>query len=445
MEAESLKIDVEQISPVVRKLSVEVPWEVVAQELELAYEGLSKRARLKGFRAGKVPRPVLERMYKKTVESEVVGRLVDDMYRHALDARSLEPIASPELKDEPELKPNHPFRFSAEVQVRPEVEVRDYKGLTVEKQVQPVSSVEVEKELEQLRERATVIEQVTDRTVSENGDLLVVDFFGTVDGESFKGGKGINYTVELGGGQMIPGFEEALVGAEIGEEKTFKLAFPEDTGPDEVRGKTVDWKVDVKEIKRKILPDLDDEFAKDLGEYDSLAELRENIEKNLATRQDAATQQKLRQAVVDVLVEKNSVDVPPVMVDRQLDFLMQDAEQAIQQSTDPRLREALDRLREESRTRAEQQVAGMLLLEAVARAEALEVSDNDVEGRVQDMAREYRMPLADLKKRLKEGSQLEAIRYNMRQDRAVDWLLDNASIVEVEAKDAAADDSDASA
>ena len=206
-----MKVDVQEVSAVERKLSFEVPWDDVKRELDVAYRDLAKRARVKGFRAGKVPRRVLEQFYKQMVEGQVVSQLVDDSFKQAVKDHDLVPIDNPQMDEVPEVKPQEPLAFTARVQVKPDVEVNAYEGLAVEKQIRKVTDVEVEAELNSLRDKATVVEQITDRTHCEMGDLAVVDFFGYIDGETFKGGKGINYTIEVGSDRMIEGFEQRLV------------------------------------------------------------------------------------------------------------------------------------------------------------------------------------------------------------------------------------------
>ena len=437
-----MKVNVEAVSAVEKKLAIEVPWDRVKQELEAAYQGLSKRAKLKGFRAGKVPRKVLEKYYRAHVEGEVASRLVDETYRQAVEDEDLFPIDSPKMEEEPKIEADSPFRYVATVEVKPEVEVKNYEGLEVEKLIREIDDSEVEKELENLREKAMVIEPVTDRDAVESGDLAVVDFFGYVDGETFKGGKGINYTVEVGGGQMIPGWEDQLVGMKVGDQKTFNLGFPEGQAPEEVGNKDVEWKVDLKEIKVRILPELDDEFAQDLGEFDTLAELKENIKENLKTREDAKGKRQLREAAMDALVAANEVEIPSKMVDRQLDFLMQDVTRMLQQakSQDPKMLEAIARLREENRERAESQVAGMLMLEAVARQLEIEVTDQEVEGRLTDIARENNMNVKQVKAQLIKEGRLDYVRHDMKQDKALDAILEKAKITERVASESESED-----
>ena len=437
-----MKVSVETVSSVQKKVAIEVPWDRVKEELELAYRGLSKRAKLKGFRAGKVPRKVLEKYYRTHVEGEVASRLVDETFRKAVEDEDLFPIDSPTMDEEPKIVTDSPFKFVATVDVKPEIEVKNYDGLEVEKLIREIDDAEVEKELQGLREKAMVIEPITDRDAVEQGDLAVVDFFGYVDGETFKGGKGINYTVEIGGGQMIPGWEDQLIGMKVGDQKTFNLAFPKDQAPEEVGNKDVEWKVDLKEIKVRILPELDDEFAQDLGEFDTLAELQENVKENLRTREDAKGKRELRESALEALVKANEVEVPGKMVDRQLDFLLQDVTKMLEQakSQDPQMLEAVARLREENRDRAEHQVAGMLLLEAVARQLDVEVSDQELEGRLADIARENNMNVKQVKAQLTQEGRLEAVRYDMKQDKALDVILEKAKITERVATESESED-----
>ncbi len=427
-----MKVDIEKLSSVERKLSFEVPWDKVKAELDLAYRDLAKRAKVKGFRAGKVPRKVLEQFYKQAVEGQVVNALVDNSFQEAVKEHDIVPIANPKMDAMPEVEDKKPLSFEAVVQVKPEVDVTGYEALEVEKKVRKIDDSEVDAELEALRDKATIIEPITDRKDAQQGDLAVVDFFGYINGETFKGGKGISYTVEIGSGRMIEGFEEQVVGMNVTDEKTFELTFPKDQGPDEVRGKKVEWKVELKELKRKVLPELDDEFAKDLGDYDTLAELKENLRTNLATREDASSKRMLRDAVMEKLVEMHEVDIPDVMVERQLDFLLQDATRMAEQQDNPEIREAIAKLRVEARPRAERQVAGMLLLEGVARKENIEVEDAALEGRIQDLSREHRIPVNQLKIQLKQNDQIDALKYNLRQDQTLDWLLERAKITERE-------------
>ncbi len=426
-----MNIEVEQLSNVERKIAVSIPWEAVKAELDAAYQGLQRKARVKGFRPGKVPRKVLEQFYRPTVESEVVNRLVDEGMRQAISEHDLFLIDRPVLEEAPKIAVEQPLAFSLKVTVKPHVDPERYKGLEVERKIREVTEAEVDAELAALREKASVVEPITDRNVAEQGDLAVVDFFGFVDGETFKGGKGINYTVELGGGRMIPGFEDAIVGMKIGDEKTFPLRFPEGDGPEEARGKDVEWKVELKELKSKAVPELDDEFAKDLGEFDTLAELRDGVRKNLATREDGKSQRLLRSQVVEALVAANPLEVPDRMVDNQVEFLLRDTiGVSTETRQDPQFAPIVAELAKNLRPQAEQQVKTMLLLEGVARVEGLSVSEADVDGKLQSLSREHRIPLPQLRNQLRENGQMGNISYNLLQEKAVQLVMEAAQITD---------------
>lgn len=426
-----MKVEVETVSTVERKVHIEVPWETVQEELDLAYRGLAKRARVKGFRAGHVPRKVLEQYYKQTVEGEVVNRLVDETFKKAVAEHSLVPINNPRVKAWPTLAEDAPLVFDATVEVKPEVEAKDYKGLEVEKKVREVADSEVEKELKGLREKAVVVEQVTDRKDVQKGDLAVIDFFGYVNGETFKGGKGINYTVEVGAGQMIPGFEDNLVGGTIGEQKVFELEFPKADGPEEVRGKKVEWKVDVKEIKRKVYPEIDDEFAKDLGEFATLADLRGRIRTDLEQDAERERTRRMRQALLEQLAARMTGEVPEGMVAREVDRRVEEfARRLMDQGVDPR-QAAInwDEFRTQQQAPAVATVQSVLVLDAIAARESLEVSEEELDADISGYATRAGRTLAEVKAQLAQQDQLDSIRTGLLREKAVSHAMARATIV----------------
>ena len=424
-------IEVEEVSPIERKVSVEIPWDVVQGELDSAYKGLQRRAQVKGFRPGKVPRKVLEQVYRQTVESEVVGRLIDKGFRQAVDEHDLFPIAQPALETASNIQKDQPLSFTAKVEVKPEVQVETYKGLDVTRKIKEVTDEDVDNEIQSLREKATVIEQIEDRSDAQSGDLAVVDFFGTIDGEAFKGGKGVNYTVEIGTNQMIPGFEEQIIGMNIGDEKNFSLTFPDNYGSDEVKGKTADWRVELKELKQKILPELDDELAKDLGEFDTLDELKENVKENLSTRQKALAQRSVKEELVKILIEKNPVVPPDSMVERQIEFIIRSSLRMPEGQDKGQFQEILNSLRDTLKPQAVNQVSENLILEGIVRQEAISTTESEIEAKIGEMSREYNVPVPKLKQQLKDNNQLEMIEYNLLQDKALSIVMDNANVTDV--------------
>ena len=419
-----MKVDVETLSPVEKKVSIAVPWDAVKQELDTAYRDLAKRARVKGFRAGKVPRKVLEQFYKQAVEGQVVSQLLDDSFKKAVAEQDLVPIDNPKVEAFPSLTPNEDLTFTATVQVKPEVQVEHYKGLEVEKKIRQVSDAEVDAELAQMREKATVIEPVSDRSECEKGDLAVIDFFGYVDGETFKGGKGINYTVEVGAGQMIEGFEDHLVGMKIGDEKEFRLNFPKGQGPDEVQGKDVDWKVDLKELKTKILPELDDDFAQDL-EFESLDALKKSIRDDFEERTARRSKNELRDRLLDKFIAINEIPVPPALLQQQKTSILQEMLQFTQMTgmpLEPGMLEGLDE-------RAERRVQAGVILGSLAKIEGIKLGDEDVDARLAKISEETGKHIAKVKVEY-SGERREQLENELLHERLMSFLEGKATIHE---------------
>src|SRR5262245_43577586 len=275
-----MKIDVDELSPVQRKVRVELPAETVANEFAHAYKNLGQRVRVKGFRTGKVPRSVLQGIYGDELKSEVKSHLVEESLGEVIKGRGLQIVSRPEVETD-ELNEGGPFSFSAVFEIKPEIEVKDYFGVEVEKIRLSISEEQVEDALKRLQEGHARLELVEGRDVVQNGDFITLDFDGTIGGKPFSGGKGDNYTLEVGSGHALPQFEAATVGLKIGDRQTVRVDYPESYPNKEIAGKTVDFSIVVREIKQKVLPNLDDEFAKDHGEHGSLDELKSAIRKRL--------------------------------------------------------------------------------------------------------------------------------------------------------------------
>ncbi len=267
---------VEDLSPVKKKIGVALPPEEVRAEIDEAYRGLQRRARIKGFRPGKVPRQVLERYYGEQVQSEVIGKLIQESYARALEEHRLHAIARPEIVAE-EVRPEAGLRYSATIEIKPEFEVRDYAGLEVERRVVPVEDAEVDEQIERLRQSLAQMARREDRDTVESGDLVEIAYTGVVEGRVLKGASAESRVIEIGSQTFPPPFEERLVGARRGASIHIDVAYPAHHRSAEIAGKTVTFRVEVKEIGEKVLPALDDEFAKDHGECASLAELRDKV------------------------------------------------------------------------------------------------------------------------------------------------------------------------
>ena len=310
---EVMKIDIDEISPVQRKIRVELPAETVASEFSRAYENLRRRVRIKGFRAVKAPRGVFQGIYGDELKGQVQSQLVEESLGEVIKERGLQIVSRPEIEAN-DLVEGSPFSFSAVFEIKPPIEVKDYLGVEVEKVKLSVTDEQVDEALRRLQESHARLEPVENRTIVQPGDFITLDFEGSIAGKPFQGGKGDNYFLEVGGGQALPQFEEAVIGLTQGVPTKIQVAYPENYSNNELAGKTVDFSVVVREIKQKVLPELDDDFAKDHGECGSLAELRTAIRARLENELKQIQQEELKEQIIGRLIEACSFAPPPTMV-----------------------------------------------------------------------------------------------------------------------------------
>lgn len=418
-------------------MEMTVTWDEFAEAVQKAYLSNRGRFNLPGFRKGKAPRKIIEAQYGEGIFYEdAVNDLLPKLYSDAIEGLALEPIDRPEI-DIKSLETGADVVIEAVVTVRPEVELGEYKGLEVEKVDASVSDEDVEKELATSREMNARVLTIEEGAV-EAGDTVKMDFEGFIDGEAFEGGKGEDYELEIGSGQFIPGFEDALIGATIGEETDVEVAFPEDYHAEELAGKGATFKVTVHEAKRKELPELDDEFAKDTSEFETLEELKAHTRKELEEGAERSAESALRDRVIDKAVENMTVQIPEVMIEAEIDGMLNDFDQQLKMqglSLDQYLQftGGDDKaLRDQMKDDALARVKTGLLIDAVAEAEAVEVNDEDIEKEIKRIAELQDRDLDEIKA-LFEGPNGEALRQNLKENlrskKTVDLLVDNATIV----------------
>lgn len=367
-------------------LSVEVPKERVDEALERAYRKIARNILIPGFRKGKAPRRLVERYVgSETLLQEALDELLPEAYRDAVEATGIEPIDRPQVTDV-SIDVGKPLSFKAVVEVKPEVTLGDYRAIRVKREAVAVSDEDVEQTLQQLREQqAQLVAVAEEDAVAEKGLFATIDFAGRIDGEPFEGGEAKNYVLEIGAGRLIDGFEDQLVGMKVGEQKDIQVTFPEDYGREELAGKDAVFTVTLHELKRKELPELDDEFAKSVGDFETLAALREDIKKSLTERAEADAEAQLRNQVVEQVVEQSEVDVPNVLVERRIDQLVADFTRQLatagltledylkyQEQDEQAFRDAF-------RERAVKDVKAELVLDAIARKEQLAPTDEELE------------------------------------------------------------------
>lgn len=429
-----MSLQVEKLEKNMAKLTVEVSAEELEKAIQGAYLKNKNKISIPGFRKGKAPRVMIEKMYGAGIFYEdAANALIPEAYSKAVEESELDVVSQPEI-DVTQLEKGKPFIFTAEVAVKPEVTLGDYKGLEVEKADLEVKEEEIEAELKKEQENNSRTIDVDDRTV-ENGDITTIDFDGSVDGVPFEGGKGEDYPLTIGSGAFIPGFEEQLVGAELGKEMEVNVTFPEDYHAEELKGKAAVFKCTVKSIKVKELPELDDEFAKDVSEFDTLEEYKNDIKAKLAVQKEEAAKRAKEDAVVDKAIENASMEIPEPMVQNQIRNMVDDFARRIQSqglSIEQYFQfTGLDaeKLQEQMRPQALKRIQSRLVLEKIAEVEDIQIPDEKLDEEIQKMAEMYKME-ADKLKELMGDYEKEQMKKDMAVQEAVTILADAAKEVE---------------
>jgi trigger factor len=433
-----MKIDIDELSPVQRKVRVELPKDKVASEFAKAYRTLGQRVRVKGFRAGKAPRSVLQGLYGEEIKGQVRSHLVEHSLEEAIKERGLHIVSRPEIEAE-DLSDGADFSFSAVFEIKPELDVKDYLGVEVERVKLAVSDEQVDQALKRIQESHARLEPVESREVAQTGDFVTLDFTGTIEGKEFPGGKADNYLIEVGAGQTLPEFDNAVVGAQRGEAKSTQVHFPEDYPNRALAGKTAEFSLVVREIKERVLPPLDDEFAKEHGECGSLEELKAKVRDRLADELRKYQDDDLKERILGRIIDNHPFTPPPAMVERQTRYLMerhQDRGQEGATADAPSLEET----RKACEERATRQVRATLVAEKIAQAEKIEIPENDVQERVENLAR----AAGERGKRIREyysrTDAREELRSQMVFERTLSYLLEKAHVKEVDPPPETVDD-----
>ncbi|RIW37732.1 trigger factor [Bacillus salacetis] len=413
-------------------LTIEVDADTVNNGLDAAFKKVVKQVNVPGFRKGKMPRGMFEKRFGvESLYQDALDVILPEAYAKAIEETGIQPVDRPDIDIE-QMEKGKELIFTATVTVKPEVKLGEYKGLEVEKMETEVTSEDVENELKTLQEKQAEL-AVKEEGAAENGDTVVIDFEGFVDGEAFEGGKAENYSLELGSNSFIPGFEEQLVGVEAGAEKEVEVTFPEEYHAAELAGKPAVFKTKIHEIKAKELPELDDEFAKDADEeVETLDQLKEKIQKRLEESKKNEADQTLRDTLVEKAAENAEMDVPDAMVDTEVDRMMQEFEQRLQMqgmNLDLYFQfsgQKEEDLRGQMKEDAAKRVRTNLTLEAIADAENLEVSDDEAEEEVNKLAEQYNMAADNIKQAL---GGLDNLKADLKIRKAVEVLVDNSKTV----------------
>jgi trigger factor len=417
------KVEVEEVSQVERTLRVEIPVETVKRHLDLAYQALSQEVRVPGFRPGKVPRRILEQRYRQSVEDRVIGNLTQGAYLQALEDKSVDAVSSPQLTVDP-LKPGAPLTFQARVQVRPRPNPTDYQGLELNKVEPTVTDEQVSERMEAIRQRMARVEPVAGRDVARAGDWATIDYTATIDGQPFPGSTADNITARVEPGELVESKIAALEGMKVGETKTIDYAFPPSYQVEEVKGKTGRFEITLKGLKVEVVPELNDELAKELGAGETVAQMREKVRADMLAAETQRARQAERDQVIQKLIEKNPLEVPPAMVERATEAMLQGALRNMQRSglRLDQLQLDWDSLRAELSPKAAEQVKGELLLEAIAARENLDVSDQDVEKKIEELARDSGGSADAVRSALGDPGVKRQFYVKLREEKAIEFL-----------------------
>lgn len=425
-----MSVQVEKLEKNMAKLTIEVAAEELEKAIEAAYQKNKSKISIPGFRKGKVPRQMIERMYGKEVFYEdAANALIPDAYEKALDECEEDIVSSPSI-DVVQIEAGKPFIFTAEVALKPEVKLGKYKGVKVEKADITVTDEEVDAEINKERENNARNIEVTDRAVKD-GDITTLDFEGFVDGVAFEGGKGENYPLTIGSGAFIPGFEEQLIGAEIGKEVEVNVTFPEDYQAEDLKGKAAVFKCTVKEIKEKQLPELDDEFASEVSEFETLAEYKAVVKGKLEERKAKEAKDAKEAAVIEEIVKDSEMEIPEAMLATQQRQMVDEFAQRIQMqglSIDQYFQftgSSYEQMIEQVKPQAEKRIQSRLVLEAVAKAENITATDEDYEDELKVMAEAYQMEVEKVKELLPEKS-VAQIKEDIAVKKAAEFVVENA-------------------
>lgn len=414
------------------KLTFEVSAEDFTKAINEAYKKNAKKFNIPGFRNGKAPRAVIEKYYTEAVfYDDAINAVLPGAYESAVKEAELEVVARPEI-DVEDIKKGEPIVFTALVTTKPEVKLGEYKGVEVAAVDATVTDEDVDKDIAATQQKNARMIEVDDRAV-ENGDIITLDFEGSVDGVPFDGGKGEDYELEIGSGTFIPGFEDQLVGAEIGADVNVNVTFPEEYHAENLKGKDAVFACKVKNIKVRELPELDDDFASEVSEFETMADYRADVRKKLEEAAENKAKAEIENEVIEKVVENAEFDLPDAMIDAQVDNTINDFAQRLQyqgMNLDMYLQYTgsnLEAMKAQFRPQAEKQVSGSLVLEAVMNAEGIETTPEELELELVDMSKKYNMELDKIKELLQDA-EMERIKKDLALQKTITMLVNNAVV-----------------
>ena len=428
-----MNVSVETLNSFTKKLSFELPAELVDAEYEKVFKNVKSTAKMPGFRKGKVPTHVVEQQYSQMISEEVLKNLVNSTCFEAFKEHRIIPVSPPAIESDT-VKKGEPFSYSVEVETYPDVDLKQYQGLCLEKEHHVHNESTVKERLDQMRERMAQLNPVDDAHSVASGDFATIDFTGYLNGEAFPGGSATDHQLQIGSGSFIPGFEDQIIGMKVDEKKRLTVTFPEDYGNSELAGKDAEFDITVKELKTKVVPELDDDFALTAGGFDTLGQLRDEITEAVKEEELARIDGELKDRLQEMLVELNPCEIPDTMVQRQLAFMLESMKQrlASQQMTLEMVGVTEDEFNKRYRESAEQHVKQLLIIHAIAKKEGFSLTQEDLDAKYPEIATDVGRDVAEIKGYYeKNRDAAEHLGSQIVEDKVVAFLLSSATITEV--------------
>ncbi len=428
-------IKMEELSAVNKKLLFEIPWADVKEELEAVYRDIGKKAKLKGFRPGKAPRKVLEQYFKEQAETDTITNIINKYYWQELEDKGITAISKPEITQEG-LKENTDFSFTASFETEPQLDPQGYKGIEVEKENISVTDDDLEKRLTEIRQMYATMEEVKEDRLVAQSDFVTMNFTGSLNGESPDELKAENYLLEIGSQRFIPGFEEQLVGMKNGETKSINVTFPEDYHEKKFAGKEVSFALEIKNIKEKKLPEMDEAFIKNFDRYNSLDDLKKDVLQSLEEESKKVSEANLQESIMQILLKENEIEVPPSLLERQIYYMMADTHKRMT-SAGMDEKTAMDlsiKMHDKFKDEAAKIVKSFLILKSIAQKESFVIEESDIDKHIADLAAKHGRDYQLLKNAYEKEDRRESLKSELVQKKVFDFIEQHANIKPVEKK-----------
>jgi trigger factor len=425
----SVAVKVEDISPVKKKMSFDIPWADVKRELDAVYQNVGKKAKIKGFRQGKVPKKILETYYKEYAENETVSNLINRFYGEALTKHELVPLTQPQIEQNG-IETDKDFVFFATIEVESNLEPKNYTGLELEKEEYNITEQDIDSRLQKMREMFATMEEVAEDKTVIAGNYVNINFQGTLDGQSLKELKAENYFLEIGSKMFVPGFEEQLIDLKKSDSKTFTIKFPEDYHVENLKGKDVVFSVTINNIREKKLPDIDENFVKNFDKYETLEELKKDVKKILEEENEMKADVALMDRIIDKLLENNIFEVPSSLIERQILYMMAETQRRMVASglDQQKATEMSFKLHDGFKNEATKIVKAALLLKSIAKQETIEVTEQEIDAKIEEIAEKNVQEFATLKKSFEQNGLIENIRTELLHKKVFDLIKEKSHI-----------------